>query len=207
MTRGQSAVEAAKGSGDYKDAIVEFEQAIKLASDWPDAYFNLGMVQGTSGNFDAAIVSFKKYLELSPDASDAREVKDRIYDYEYKTELAKKEQNKFNDLLGTWDCFDSETGQKVLHEYIITAKGKELEVKLSHGYGWIIAPAQFDGQKLKFRYTAYLTSYDQVYDFDLSVVSQNLMKGYMNSEVVRTNPGFPVKVGRKGRMPTEFRKR
>jgi len=86
MVRGQAAVETAKSSGDYKDAIAEFEQALKLAPDWPDAYFNLGMVQGAAGDYDEAIINLKKYLDLVPNAEDAAQVKDNIYKLEYKRE-------------------------------------------------------------------------------------------------------------------------
>jgi len=71
---------------DYKSAIKEFEQAIKLAPNWPDVYYNLGMVQGTAGNYDEAINNLKKYLELSPEANDAAQVKENINKLEYKRE-------------------------------------------------------------------------------------------------------------------------
>jgi hypothetical protein len=45
MARGMAAVEMAKTPKDYKRAVLEFEQAAKLAPNWPDVYFNLGSVQ------------------------------------------------------------------------------------------------------------------------------------------------------------------
>lgn len=86
MIRGQEAAETAKSAGDYKEAIIEFEQARTMAPDWPDVYFNLGMVQGTAGNYDEAIENLNKYLALVPNAEDAARVRDTIYKLEYKRE-------------------------------------------------------------------------------------------------------------------------
>jgi tetratricopeptide (TPR) repeat protein len=51
MLRGMAAVEMAKTPKDYERAIREFEQAAKLAPNWPDVYFNLGSVQAKAGNY------------------------------------------------------------------------------------------------------------------------------------------------------------
>lgn len=84
--RGQAAVEMAKSPADYEDAIREFEQAILLAPDWPDVYYNIGLIQEKVGRYDNAIRNLSKYLELSPNASDVREVKKFIAKIEYKME-------------------------------------------------------------------------------------------------------------------------
>jgi len=86
MIRGQAAVEAAKSPQDYQDALTEFDQAKVLAPDWPDAYYNLGMIHEKIGNYDEAIDNLKKYLELLPNAEDAAQVGDIIYKLEYKRE-------------------------------------------------------------------------------------------------------------------------
>jgi hypothetical protein len=94
MVRGQEAAETAKSARDYKEAIAEFEQARALAPDWPDVYFNLGMVQGTVGNYDEAIGNLKKYLNLVPNAEDAARVRDNIYKLEYKRDRS--------NIVGVW---------------------------------------------------------------------------------------------------------
>lgn len=67
-------MKTAKSTEDFKDAIKEFKQAIKLAPDWPDVYYNLGMVQEKAGKYSDAITSLKQYLRLAPNASDAETV-------------------------------------------------------------------------------------------------------------------------------------
>lgn len=104
LIRGQAAVEAAKSSNDYKDAITEFELTSKLAPDWPAPYFNLGMVQGAAGNYDEAIKNLRKYLALSPNAADAAQVRDHIYKLEYLRERS--------NLEGIWRMDKNEVGVK-----------------------------------------------------------------------------------------------
>ncbi|TRZ88823.1 MAG: tetratricopeptide repeat protein, partial [Methanosarcinales archaeon] len=84
--RGMAAVEMAKSPDDYAAAIKEFEQAIRLAPDWPDVYYNLGMVQEKAGKYRDAITSLKQYLRLAPNASDAATVKSLINKLEFKAE-------------------------------------------------------------------------------------------------------------------------
>jgi hypothetical protein len=84
--RGTAAVELAKSPDDYEAAIKEFKQAIDLAPDWADAYFNLGKVQEQAEKFVDAIASLKKYLNLAPNATDAETVKSLINKLEFKAE-------------------------------------------------------------------------------------------------------------------------
>jgi tetratricopeptide (TPR) repeat protein len=84
--RGMAAVEMAKTPEDYKSATKEFEQAIQLAPDWPDAYYNLGMVQEKAEKYGDAVANLKHYMLLAPDASDADVVKTLINKLEYKAE-------------------------------------------------------------------------------------------------------------------------
>jgi hypothetical protein len=86
MLRGMAAVEMAKTPKDYERAVREFEQAAKLAPDWPDVYFNLGSVQAKAGNYGEAVRHYKRYLELAPNASDAAKVRNEIYKLEYRAE-------------------------------------------------------------------------------------------------------------------------
>lgn len=117
------------------------------------------------------------------------------------------EQNNFKDILGTWDRFDPETGEK-FDNVVIASRGNVLEVTVFAGFsGWVTIPAQFDGRKLKYKYVHTSPSCDVAYEVDVSLVANGLMQGYLNSKVLRTNPGFPVKVGRKASVPTELRKR
>jgi len=84
--RGMAALEMAKSPNDYAAAISEFEQAARLAPDWPAVYYNLGKVQEAAEKYGDAIRSFREYLRLAPDAEDAEEIKSLINKLEYKAE-------------------------------------------------------------------------------------------------------------------------
>lgn len=84
--RGMAAVEMAKSPDDYAPAIKEFEQAIRLAPEWPEAYYNLGIAQEKAGKYSDAITSLRQYLRLAPNASDAATVKSLVNKLEFKAE-------------------------------------------------------------------------------------------------------------------------
>lgn len=98
MARGMAAVEMAKSASDYALAAKEFEQAAKLAPDWPDIYYNLGSVQSKAGDITSAIKSFQRYLDLSPKSPDAAKVRDEIFKLEYRLER----EQLATTLEGTW---------------------------------------------------------------------------------------------------------
>jgi tetratricopeptide (TPR) repeat protein len=59
--------------GDQLDeAIMEFEEAIRLDPDHADAYLKLGTAYYTQGKLDEAIAEYKKAVELDPDSATAR---------------------------------------------------------------------------------------------------------------------------------------
>lgn len=86
MARGQAAVEMAKSPDEYDSAMREFQEASRLAPDWPDPHYNLGLVQEKSGKFREAVASLKEYLRLAPNAPDAAKIQEHIYKIEYKAE-------------------------------------------------------------------------------------------------------------------------
>lgn len=98
MARGVAAVEMAKSASDLNLAAIEFEQAAKLAPDWPDIYYNLGSVQAKAGNFASAINSFQRYLDLAPKSPDAAKVQEEIFKLEYRRDREKLATT----LAGTW---------------------------------------------------------------------------------------------------------
>jgi tetratricopeptide (TPR) repeat protein len=116
--RGMAAVEMAKSPEDYKAAIKEFEQAARLAPDWPDVYYNLGMVQEKAEKYSDAIRSLKQYLRLAPNASDAETVKTLINKLEYKQ--------------------DQEEGVKRVYEMMTSGiyEKEEVDRKKLSGEGW-----------------------------------------------------------------------
>lgn len=86
FVRGLTAVKTAKSPDDYAAAIKEFESAVRLAPDWPKAWYNLGIIQKEAGKPIGAITSLRKYLELAPDASNSATVKAMLYEFEYTVE-------------------------------------------------------------------------------------------------------------------------
>lgn len=86
MARGQAAVEMAKSPEDYEQAIKEFQQAARLAPNWPDVYYNLGLVQEKAGKFKDAAGSLRQYLKLAPNSPDAEAVRTLADKLEFKAE-------------------------------------------------------------------------------------------------------------------------
>lgn len=89
MARGQAAFKDAKDTSGFKEAIVEFERASIVAPWLGNIYYNLGVVQDKAGKYEEAIKNLKLYLLASPDAHDAKKVKDLIYEVEYRKDKAK----------------------------------------------------------------------------------------------------------------------
>jgi tetratricopeptide (TPR) repeat protein len=94
--RGMAAVEMAKSPDDYAPAIMEFKQAVSLAPNWPDAYYNLGKAQEKAGQYSDAITSLRQFLVVAPNANEAEAVKTLINKLEYKNEQEEKYQNVYN---------------------------------------------------------------------------------------------------------------
>jgi tetratricopeptide (TPR) repeat protein len=86
FTRGLAAVEIATVPADFDLAIEEFAKAQAMAPDWPDVYYNLGVVQEKAGKFREAADSLKRYLQLAPDAPNAESLRNLITRLEFKAE-------------------------------------------------------------------------------------------------------------------------
>ncbi len=144
MARGFAAAEMAKTPKDYERAVREFEQAAKLAPDWPDVYSNLGSVQAKAGNYGEAMQYYKRYLELAPQTPDAAKVREEIYKFEYRVEQEnlKKDLRKGRGRFSLEDgvIYDSQLGLEwapsngqVLNHY--QAEGYARDLSLAGG-GW-----------------------------------------------------------------------
>jgi tetratricopeptide (TPR) repeat protein len=59
----------------YEEAIAGFRKVVEAKPEFAEAYRDLGWALVNQGQMDEAKQSFGKYLELSPDASDAEEIK------------------------------------------------------------------------------------------------------------------------------------
>lgn len=107
---GIAAVEMAKSPGDYALAVKEFEQAAKLAPDWPVIYYNLGGVQSKIGDYTSAMKSFQRYLDLAPQSPDAANVQEQIFKLEYRRDREKLATT----LAGTWTASNGHTFKLLL---------------------------------------------------------------------------------------------
>ncbi|MFO7569358.1 MAG: tetratricopeptide repeat protein [Smithellaceae bacterium] len=96
--RGVAAIEMAKTPSDYAKAVREFEQAVRLAPQWPEAYYNLALVQEKAEKYGDAAASLRQYLRLAPDAADAAEIKALINKLEYRKEQI--DGSRYIDSLG-----------------------------------------------------------------------------------------------------------
>lgn len=160
MARGSAAIKNAKDINDFKDAVKEFGKAA-LASPWlASVYYNLGIAQDKAGMYVDAIKSLKLYLLANPNASDAKAVKNLIYEIEYKQEkaskesspvaIAEKKQNEYESWLKKLDG----SRYKVCNEYnlaecyYIEIRGKSVFYKdyyTSEQGPWFIDGRRFEG--------------------------------------------------------------
>lgn len=68
---------------DYENALLLYRKALKVNPySYPDAYFNMALIQATSDNYYQAVNLMKRYLILAPESEDARSAQDKIYEWE-----------------------------------------------------------------------------------------------------------------------------
>jgi hypothetical protein len=76
--QGIAITQAATDAGGQRLAVARFNDALRLAPWWGDAYYNRGIAQDLAGEHAAAIASLQFYLLTGPSAQDERETRDRI---------------------------------------------------------------------------------------------------------------------------------
>ena len=92
MARGRAAVKAATDEQGFVRAANEFSAAVKAAPWLADGYFNLGVVLDKAGKHADAIRNLKLYMLAAPNAPDAKQVRDLMFEIEYRQEEAKRTQ-------------------------------------------------------------------------------------------------------------------
>ncbi|MGE0737320.1 MAG: hypothetical protein AB7G15_11265 [Alphaproteobacteria bacterium] len=90
FVRGNTALEAAKTPADYDRAIALYEQALRLAPWFADAYFNQSKAYELRQRFPDAIAALRWYKLAAPNAGDTRAAQDKIYVLEEKAEAIKR---------------------------------------------------------------------------------------------------------------------
>lgn len=91
FVQGTTIAQSAKDAAGQALAVQRFEQAIRIAPWWGDAWYNLAVAQELAGQLDAARRSLQLYILTGLDAEEARKAQDRIYALEAKNELASTE--------------------------------------------------------------------------------------------------------------------
>lgn len=86
MARGTAFANKAKDMAGYKRAVAEFEAATNTAPWLALAYYNLGVMQEKEGLYAEALQNLKFYLLADPEAKNARDVKNKIYELEADAE-------------------------------------------------------------------------------------------------------------------------
>ena len=88
FVQGTTIAKEAKNPEQQALAVQSYQDALKIAPWWGDAYYNLALAQELAGQLDAAQSSFKLYILTNPGEKEARDAQDRIYALEAKAKLA-----------------------------------------------------------------------------------------------------------------------
>ncbi len=180
FARGVAAVEMAKSPSDYESAIREFGLAANLAPNWPDVYYNLGLVQEKAEKYGDAVTSLRQYLKLAPTATDIEEVKALIAKNEYKNEKILKEKEKFQSVIGTWGMTEG-----FYKSITLTQNGEKIEFKTDTEQGLQTNEVFFDGTNMKFKYRwsdSFLTEWEVI----VKMVSPGRFEGIINQVILDT---------------------
>jgi tetratricopeptide (TPR) repeat protein len=96
FVQGVAIAQAATDPSGQQLAIDRFNDALRLAPWWGDAYYNRGVAQDLAGQYDAAKTSIQFYLLTRPSAQDAQQAQDRIYAIEGRQALAARNTTPAN---------------------------------------------------------------------------------------------------------------
>jgi tetratricopeptide (TPR) repeat protein len=125
-------VEASK-AGNYDDAIAKFNEAVKMAPNCADCYYNIGVASAKKGDLAASEEAYKKALELKPDYCDALANLANVYNAEKKLDLALETTTKAGQCGGGSGAGASGGGQSAGSLYnqgvILWNQGKYPEAK------------------------------------------------------------------------------
>lgn len=98
QARGNAAVKSAADREGFRRAADEFKAALKAAPWIAEGYYNLGVVQDKAGDYREAISNLRFYLMAAPDAKDAKEVRNLIYEIEYRQEETRRATSESREM-------------------------------------------------------------------------------------------------------------
>jgi HEAT repeat protein len=96
LAQGNAAFKLARNASGFEEAEKHFQKAANLAPWWPDACFNLALVQERLRKFDDAIKNLNLYLFAAPHASDAESARSKIYEVKYLKERKEKAEEHYH---------------------------------------------------------------------------------------------------------------
>lgn len=91
FVEGTTITKSANNASGQALAVQRFQDSLKIAPWWGDAYYNLAIAQELAGQFEAAQSSLKLYIVTNPGEKESRDAQDRIYALNAKKDLAKVE--------------------------------------------------------------------------------------------------------------------
>lgn len=91
LARGNAALKEASSASGYQRAIAAFEDSVRTAPWWADAYYNLSLAQEAAGKFDDAIASLRFYLLAAPPGTDTSAANRRLGGLEVKKATARSQ--------------------------------------------------------------------------------------------------------------------
>ena len=97
-------------------AIMEYNEIVKIAPGWPNVYMYLGntyTMKGDEVSLKIASECYDIFMKLTDDQSLYYEAQDKLSRVEMMTELKGQEDEKVENLVGTWksDIYDEYTGR------------------------------------------------------------------------------------------------
>lgn len=153
--RGRAAIEMAKSPDDMKDAVDELDRAVQSAPWQASTYSNLAIAQDKVEDYSGALKSLQFCLLASSNERDVTEVKQMMYELEYKQQKAEKErvqkaaaeeavrrqqaekQAMLNGLNGEWVCAQGCTSA------VVTAQGETFRID-PRGVSWTLGGVRKD---------------------------------------------------------------
>ena len=140
MVRGRAKI---KTSG-FVAAAEEMASAIRIAPWWPEAYYNLGLMQERAGEYGNAMDSYELYLLSGPPEAEAQALQAKIYELE----VVKEERDAIQEFAGQYPDgnYVNINGSKIdakmgLHTIAASLTGRSLEGTVTigqynHTYPW-----------------------------------------------------------------------
>ncbi len=94
MVRGKAKIKTAGFVG----AAEEMTSAIRIAPWWPEAYYNLGLMQERAGEYGKAMDSYELYLSSGPPEAEAQALQAKIYELE----VVEEERDAIQEFAGQY---------------------------------------------------------------------------------------------------------